>query len=350
MKEIFEYESGVLSRSISPENPTGEKGKGGMAAPDDPGAAFGARELGVGWKVMPCYTVPAGETKLLGEVNAEGIIRHIWITMTANSMRKMILRIYWDGAERPAVECPVSDFFACAGEMHQVSSAYVCVNPNSAMNCFFDMPFRRRFKVTVQNLNDENVCVYYQIDYQLRKVSADALYFHAQFRRDPCLAYKVPYEILSLKGGKGKYIGTYLFVGVANDNWWGEGELKIYTDGDKTYPTYCGTGTEDYFLGAWDFDCGGKYTAFSNHYSGFYPNSTDDLYRVIKRFSMYRWHIQDAFSFDSEIRVNIQALGWKSNGRYLPMRNDMSSVAYFYFEHPSSDAVPLPDRDGLEIV
>ena len=345
MRDFFEFEENVSSRSISAENPNGEKGGGGKAEPD---AASAARELGKGWKVRPCISIAAGETATIADVAAEGVIGHIWMTM-GGDMRKNILRIFWDGSAVPAVECPVSDFFACAGELHTVSSAFVCVNPNRAMNCFFEMPFRKGFCITVQNLNAEEILLFYQIDYRLRPVPKDALYFHAQFRREPCLGYKEPYELLSVGGGRGKYIGTYIFVGVVNDNWWGEGELKMYIDGDSD-PTYCGTGTEDYFLGAWNFDMNGHYTPFSNFYSGFYPNGTDGQYKVIKRFSMYRWHCTDAFQFEKDIRVDIQSLGWKSGGRYLPTRNDFSSVAYFYFEKPSAAAKPLPDADGLEIV
>ena len=155
------------------------------------------------------------------------------------------MRIYWDGLEHPSVECPVGDFFACGwGEYAQVSSLAVCVNPGSAFNCYWEMPFKKHAKITMENRDDEPMTLYYQIDYTLTQVPDDIGYFHAQFRRTNPLPYKEVYTIVDGIEGKGQYVGTYMAWGVNNSGWWGEGEIKFYMDGDKEFPTICGTGTE----------------------------------------------------------------------------------------------------------
>jgi len=137
--------------------------------------------------------------------------------------------------------------------------------------------------------------------------------------------------------------------GVNNDGWWGEGEIKFYLDGDDDFPTVCGTGTEDYFCGAYNFDNGG-YEEFHTPYSGMIPHPTDQTYKSQKRFSLYRFHITDPVYFSENCRVTIQALGWRSGGRYLPLQDDISSVAYWYQDKPIVRQPALPDQDGLEII
>ncbi len=177
--------------------------------------------------------------------------------MARGKWRHTILRIYWDDQEQPSVECPVGDFFACGWESFaQVSSLAVCVNPGRAFNCYWEMPFRKRARFTIENLSDEQISVYYQINYTLTEVAEDAAYFHAQFRRTNPLPYKEVYRILDGVEGQGHYVGTYMAWGVNNAGWWGEGEIKFFLDGDGEFPTICGTGTEDYFCGAYNFDPG----------------------------------------------------------------------------------------------
>ena len=151
--------------------------------------------------------------------------------------------------------------------------------------------------------------------------------------------------------GKGQYVGTYLFWGVNNDGWWGEGEIKFYLDGDTDFPTICGTGTEDYFCGSWNFDVNGHYTEFCTPYVGMHKVlRPDGLYRANQRFSMYRWHIPDPIYFEKNLRVTIQALGWRSGGRYLPLQDDISSVAFWYQDKPAAHFPPFPSADELEII
>ncbi len=345
--------SAAKTRSISPENFTGEKGQGGMAT--DGTGAPAARDLGQGWKLSPSIRIAAGETRELAAIDGSGAIQQIWMTPTGN-WRHSILRIYWDGAETPSVECPVGDFFACGwGKYAQVSSLAVCVNPGSAFNCYWEMPFRKGARITLTNIADEQMTLYYQINYSETDVPDDVAYFHAQFRRTNPLPYKSVYTLLDGVRGRGQYVGTYMAWGVNNTGWWGEGEIKFYMDGDNEYPTICGTGTEDYFCGSYNFDVSERhnegYVTFTSPYAGL-PQviRPDGNYRSQTRFGLYRWHIMDPIRFETDLRVTIQALGWRSGGRYLPLQDDIASVVYWYQTLPSAPFPTLPDRDYLEII
>ena len=201
--------------------------------------------------------------------------------------------------KEPSVECPVGDFFGMGwGEYAHLNSLAVCVNPGSAFNCYWQMPFRKKCKITMENLADTPMRLYYQIDYCLTEVPEDAGYFHAQFRRTNPVPYKDVYTIVDGIKGKGHYVGTYMAWQVNNNRWWGEGEIKFFMDGDKQFPTICGTGTEDYFCGSYNFDRGGKYIEFSTPYAGLHQViRPDGTYRANQRFGMYRWHITDPIRF-----------------------------------------------------
>ena len=344
--------SRARTRSISPENFTGEKGRGGMAT-DGTGAAC-ARDLGVGWKISPSIRIAPGETRTLADVRGSGAIQHIWMTLTGH-WRHSILRIYWDNQETPSVECPAGDFFACGwGQYAQISSLAVCVNPGSAFNCYWEMPYRSGFRMTMTNIAAQEMTLYYQITFTETDVPDDLAYFHAQFRRVNPLPYKQVYTILDGVRGQGQYVGAYMAWGVNNNGWWGEGEIKFYIDGDDEYPTICGTGTEDYFCGSYNFDVGkdqGGYREFTTPYSGLAQViRPDGLYRSQMRFGMYRWHMTDPIRFERDLRVTIQALGWRSGGRYLPLQDDIASVAYWYQTLPTAPFPPLPDADDLEVI
>ncbi len=344
--------SRARTRSISPENFTDEKGRGGMAT-DGTGAAC-ARDLGVGWKISPSIRIAPGETRTLADVRGSGAIQHIWMTLTGH-WRHSILRIYWDDQETPSVECPAGDFFACGwGQYAQISSLAVCVNPGSAFNCYWEMPYRSGFRMTMTNIAAQEMTLYYQITFTETDITDDLAYFHAQFRRVNPLPYKQVYTILDGVQGQGQYVGTYMAWGVNNNGWWGEGEIKFYIDGDDEYPTICGTGTEDYFCGLYNFDVGkdqGGYHEFTTPYSGLAQViRPDGLYRSQMRFGMYRWHITDPIRFERDLRVTIQALGWRSGGRYLPLQDDIASVAYWYQTLPTAPFPPLPDADDLEVI
>ncbi|MBI2423156.1 MAG: DUF2961 domain-containing protein [Candidatus Hydrogenedentes bacterium] len=352
MSPLYELKN-AQTRSISPENFTGEKGKGGMATLEEGSAAKAARELGQGWKVNPYVHIQPGQTFTLGEIDGSGAINHIWMTPVGD-YRLMILRFYWDGEEHPSVEVPVGDFFAAGwgmGKEPQISSLAVCVNPRSGLNSYWQMPFRKHCKITMENQGEKQATVYYQIDYSLEKVARKTPYFHAQFRRVNPLPAKEVYTIVDGIKGKGQYVGTYLSHGANSGGWWGEGEIKFYMDGDKDFPTICGTGEEDYFCGSYgynDREENGKtvYTSFSSLYTGFYHVQHEGPQR---RFGQYRWHITDPIRFDKDIRVTIQSLGWQSEGRYLPLQDDLASVAYWYQVEPHNPFPALPAKDVLII-
>jgi hypothetical protein len=350
--------SDAKTRSISPENPTGEPGKGGMATLENGNARGAARDLGQGWKVNPYIHIKAGQTITLADISGPGAIQHIWMTPTGN-WRYSIIRFYWDDETTPSVEAPVGDFFCMGwGQYAQVNSLAVCVNPGSAFNCYWVMPFRKRCRITMTNIDTKDMTLYYQVDYTLTDVPKDAGYFHAQFHRADPTRGGLDTLVQGIKG-KGQYVGTYLAWGVHNNGWWGEGEIKFYIDGDTKFPTINGTGTEDYFCGSYDFDTRKKnaagietteYTEFSNPYTGL-PQVIrgDGHYNVMQRFGLYRWHILDPIRFNSSLTVTIQDLGWRSEGRYLRQHSDISSVVYWYQQEPHAPFPKLPTKDELEI-
>ncbi|HDP35613.1 MAG TPA: DUF2961 domain-containing protein [Candidatus Hydrogenedentes bacterium] len=341
------------TRSISPENFTGEKGKGGMATLEEGNAAHAARELGQGWKVNPYVHIEPGETFTLGEINESGVINHIWMTPVGD-YRLMILRFYWDGEAEPSVEAPVGDFFAAGwgmGKEPRITSLAICVNPRSGFNSYWQMPFRKGCRVTMENLGGKKATVYYQITYSLEAVPEDTPYFHAQFRRANPLPYKQDYTIVDGIKGRGNYVGTYLAHGANSPGWWGEGEIKFFMDGDTTFPTICGTGEEDYFCGSYGYNEKKKlgmyfYESFSSPYTGFHHVKHSGEQR---RFGQYCWHITDPIRFEQDLRVTIQSLGWQSEGRYLPLQDDLASVAYWYQIEPHNTFPPLPAAEDLVI-
>ncbi len=344
--------SNAETRSISPENVTGEKGKGAMSL--DGLAKDCARDLGQGWKISPYIFIQPGETVTLAEIDGPGAIQQIWMTMRG-VWRQNIIRFYWEDRGEPSVEVPVGDFFASGWEtFSQVSSIPVCVNPGSAFNCYWEMPFRRKCKITMTNISDERTTLFYQINYTLTEIPEDCAYFHASFRRVNPLPYGEVYTILDNVKGQGHYVGTYMAWGTNNNGWWGEGEIKFYIDGDSSFPTICGTGTEDYFCGSYDFEnpeTHDEYVRFTTPYSGLNQVIVPDkLYLSQFRFGMYRWHIMDPIRFKRDLKVTIQALGWRNGKRYLPLQDDIASVAYWYQTLPSEKLPPLPDRDYLEII
>ena len=345
--------SDAQTRSISPENLTGEPGKGGMAI-DGP-AALCARDLGQGWKISPYRVVEPGHTLELADIDGPGAIQHIWLTPTGN-WRFSILRIFWDNQEQPSVECPVGDFFATGWNKYApLVSQPVCVNPGSAFNCYWEMPFRKHCRITLENIADEQMTIYWQVDYTLTDVPQEAAYFHAQFRRVNPLPYKDVYVLIDEIAGAGQYVGTYMAWGVNNSNWWGEGEIKFYIDADDLFPTICGTGTEDYFCGAYNFEVTTseikRYQEFCTPYAGMHQVlRPDGLYQSQTRFGMYRWHIMDPVRFRKKLQVTIQALGWRTGNRYLPLQDDIASVSYWYQTLPTAPFPPFPTKDELEII
>jgi hypothetical protein len=340
----------VETRSISPENFDGSAGGGGRAT-EGTGAAC-ARDLGPGWKISPSVVVEPHATFSLAQIDGPGRITHLWITTHTDHWRTLVLRAYWDGAEEPAVEVPYGDFFCSGwGRFAQVSSQPVAANPNGGFNSYWPMPFRAGAHLTVENTSDVPVTVYYQVTYEIGEDHTEDGYLHAQWRRSRPLPAQVPHTILDGVEGSGHYVGTYLAWGVNSTGWWGEGEIKFFLDDDVDYPTICGTGTEDYFGGAWNFDVPGRgYVEFSTPYLGM-PQviRPDGLYDAQQRFGLYRFHVLDPIHFTHRLGVSIQALGWRSGHRYLPLQDDIASTAFFYLDRPVANRPAAPTADAMEI-
>jgi hypothetical protein len=367
--------SNAQSFSLSAENPTGGKGQGGREPASSTGAS---RFLGQGWKVKPCLPIPAGATVTIADIAGPGAIRHIWMTPTGN-YRRTILRIYWDGEENPSVEVPIGDFFASAytnfNTFAQINSLAVCVNPGNAFNCYWEMPFRKHCRITVENIEPGDpaqpskgqITLFYQIDGELGEIPKECASFCAQFRRVNPLPHKEVYTIVDGIKGRGHYAGTYLAWQVNSNGWWGEGEIKFYLDGDlpdgivgrnvkehggEHYPTICGTGTEDYFCGSYNFEnkTTKQYQEFNTAYAGMpHVIRPDGVYKSNTRFSLYRWHLVDPIRFQENLAVTIQALGWRDNGGFLPLRDDIASVAFWYQQLPHAPFPALPGNEELEI-
>jgi len=299
--------SNAQTRSISPENFDGTKGGGGRAV-DGTGAAAAA-ELGQGWKVSPSVEISADGVHDLAVIDEPGVITHIWLTTHRQHWRSLVLRAYWDGADEPAIEVPVGDFFGqgwCT--FAQLSSAVVAANPHGGFNSYWPMPFRQSARLTLQNLGPEPAVVYYQITYEIGADQADTGYLHAQFRRSNPLPARTTHPLVSGVAGAGQYVGTYLAWGVNRPGWWGEGEVKFYLDGDVDFPTICGTGTEDYFGGAWNFDVPGQgYTTYSTPYLG--------LHQVLRLL------------IPSAISVIILSIGFTIDTSFTSFLTDKASLA-----------------------
>lgn len=350
-----------VSRSISAENVYGRPGAGGMAELDSPQEdvlALGqvwtpadqfptsaAARLGKKYKVRPCIQLAPGKETVLMDVDGPGCIRHIWMTVDAVYTRQLILRMYWDGEEKPSVEVPLGDFFCNANKYEgRVLSVPVNVNPNNGLNCFFPMPFRRHAKITVEKIHPSaDIIFFYTINYTLEEIPEDALYFHASFNRSNPLPYGEDFVIADGIEGKGQFMGCYMTWHQKSDGWWGEGEIKMFIDDDEEYPTVCGTGTEDYFGGAWGF-----FDTFSAPFMGF-PTGKEN--KVGVRHSLYRFHIPDPVYFESRFRATIQALGWHTiSQHYMPLQDDISATAYWYQTEPHAPVRPVPGLYELENV
>ncbi len=353
MDELTRPPLGV-SRAITAENPTGALGMGGRAA----------GPLGPGRKGAASIPLQPGETRTLADIAGSGLIRHIWITVPAQTEQDwfvycdLVLRMYWDGEESPSVEAPLGDFFLCGfGAYYPVSSQPIAVYPAGGFNCWLPMPFRRGARITVANEHPGVVFpFFYQVDYELEYPHPDELlYFHAQFRRENPTAPGRDYTILDGVRGKGKYVGTFLAIAALSRYWWGEGEVKFYLDGDDAYPTICGTGAEDYFGGAWASktrrsDGTVKETPYHGPLMGLPYISVNDATRP-QHFdammppcrAMYRWHLPDPVNFHRSIRVTLQQIGFDAK-HYFERSDDISTVAYWYQTEPHAPFDPFPDR------
>jgi len=359
------------TRSISAENPTGAKSGGAQASPptgttpgSDPWTNAAASELGRGWKVRPCAKdIQPGQTITLADITGPGVIQHIWCTVLTDVHRWIALRVYYDDQKHPSIECPLGDFFANGLDgLALINSAMIAVNPKGGMNSYWPMPFRKRIRIEISNDGPKPISeFFYQVTYALQEVSADAGYLHASWRRAMTTRENPEHTVIDGIKGAGQYVGTYLIWHQLSNGWWGEGEVKFFIDGDKPdAPTICGTGTEDYFGGAWGFVMDHPRDLTPHPYSTLYLGYPQAAYAPSERseqkmqprvpaHALYRWHIPDPIRFQKDLRVTVQALGWWPTGKFQPLTDDIASVAYWYQSLPSQVLMPLPSlQDRLQ--
>ena len=366
-QSLYEMPANPQSRLSSFENPNGIKGNGGKTNKTAKGNAFENME--------------PGEIKKLLDIKGEGTIQRIWLTIDHNpvKLRSLRLQFFWDGSNKPAVDVPLGDFFGYnLGKQIAFQSALFSSGEGRSYNCYIPMPFKKAAKVLLINEGTERVKLFYDIDFLLHKLPLNTLYFHAYWNRQQSGQLGDDYILLPKVEGKGRFLG--ISVGLNTDtsygkSWWGEGEVKMYLDGDTKYPTINGTGAEDYIGSAWGLG------TFTNWYQGctIANDSTG-------QFNFYRWHIPDAIYFNKDIKVTIQQIGgWMKEDmkrlhhrgvnfkaitvdgpagftRLLDMENpplltdpafpegwvnfyridDYSSVSYFYLDKPASSLSSLP--------
>src|SRR5882757_1004660 len=355
-QSLYQFPEGTETRWASPENPGGEKGK--------------AATVNAGRKGRPAVPVKAGEQLTLAEVHgSSGTVRRIWVTINDRSpamLRGLKIEMFWDGASTPAVSAPFGDFFGLGlSHMAAFQSALFASPEGKSFNCYIPMPFKTGMKIVVTNESGKNLdLLFYDVDYTLGdKHDSDMLYFHAYFRRENPTTLQHDFEILPYISGRGRYLGTTLGVeankNLYMDNWWGEGEVKAFIDGDKESPTLSGTGTEDYIGTGWGLN------QYTNLYQGApFADNTN------MRFSFYRYHVLDPVYFKKEIRVTIQQIGYASESKtgnpnpiyatgtpvykagaglvekeknsqgLFERQDDWSAVAYFYLDKPEN-GLPL---------
>lgn len=298
--------------------------------------------------------VEAGETVVLADLQGPGVINHIWMTFLhephrwatdgAANHQELLLRMYWDGREKPDVEAPVGDFFAsCFGKRMEVISLPVVVEDGDSYNCFWKMPFRKSARIEIVNQSKKPLRkLYYNIDWvRKKKLPENTMYFCAQYRQEYPAQNGKDYLVLDAKG-RGYYVGTVYAVRTRSPAWFGEGDEKIYIDGEAA-PSIRGTGTEDYFLSAW-----GLKTTSTPYFGVPYLNQHD---RIIGQMTCsYRWHIHDPIVFNSGIRVTFETFGWMSEDENKEHRahswnereDDFSSVAFWYQIGPSRKFTEVP--------
>jgi hypothetical protein len=290
--------------------------------------------------VRPFLKPKAGETVTLMDTAGPGLIQHIWMateTNWAGNGRACVLRYYWDDEITPSVEVPLTDFFAVGHDIFApVTSLPVVVNPTSALNCYWPMPFRKHARITFTNESEKALSLLaFQITYAKAPIPDAAGYFHAQWRRGVTDRADPIHSIIDGIAGEGRYVGTFIAWTQLSDGWFGEGEVKFYIDGDKQFPTICGTGTEDYFGASYGFPM-----VFSTPYSG--STLKHEGQSGPPKWSLYRWHIMDPICFKRDLRVTVQALGWYPNQKYQPLADDIASVAYWYQREPHAPFSKFP--------
>jgi hypothetical protein len=353
LEDLFNLDVKLESRSISFENPTGEPGQGGKAA----------SELGVGRKGAPNKRIQPGEEVVLCDIKSPGTIRHIWMTgewtnfewleskeERTELLRSTVIRAYWDGQEHPSIECPLGDFMGFAhSKVTPYQSALHSIGENGAFNFWLPMPFTEGAKITLTNESELAFWLFYQIDYTINDAHPDDVgRLHVCFRRENPTTLKEDFELLPQRNGKGRYIGSVMGIRTLHPGWWGEGEVKIYMDGDTDFPTIAGTGSEDYVGLSYGIQntmytyhgCNLLYTSDSTVRAlDIQANKEVDMNR--QYISMYRWHLPDPIYWKEECRITIQQIGCCLYER----QDDWSTATFWYEPVPSAPLPEMPDRE-----
>jgi hypothetical protein len=289
--------------------------------------------------------IEPGQTLELGEIKGAGKVTHMWFTIWADSpdyLKELVVRAYWDGDKQPAVECPLGDFFALGfGKLVDLKSAPVVIGEHAALNCYWPMPFAKGARFTITNEGSKPIkSCYYNVDYQLDKQPSDkTYYFHTQYRQSYPAPSGKDYTVLDTTG-RGKFVGCFLSLLANADGWWGEGNDKFYVDGATT-PTIEGTGSEDYFCGAWNF--GGAMKEGRSFYTDYFgvPLYDSGEKRGIRN-TCYRWHVLDPVPFTSSLKFALEHGKNGSDNVRTPSPNNYSTVAFYYVDHTAADGTPLP--------
>lgn len=317
--------------------------------PDDLGnkkdyKAFRASSTSPTGKNDDARPIDPGKTITLADVKGSGRFTHLWMTIAAQSgpeaLRELVLRMTWDDAATPAVECPVGDFFAQGPAKYvEYHSAPVSVGGQMALNCYWPMPFKKHAVITITNEGAKRVDAYYwNFDYRLdNRQDRDIRYFHTQYRNFFPAPKGVPLTICEAKGS-GHFVGTVVTVLANSNGWWGEGDDIWYVDGSPK-PVIFGTGSEDYFCGAWDFG-----HVFQTPYFGvtYYDNPDKGGEKRGIQNTVYRWHIQDPVPFTKTLLFQLEhgRGGWDEDRS--PLRNHYTTLGLYYIDHPEADMPAIP--------
>lgn len=328
------------SFGFSAENPTGQK-NGGTKGKDCE-------------KLRPCIQIAPGETVTLCDTDGPGMITHIWFTGYVG--HSFVMRIYWENEEFPSVEAPISAFFGCAydenfkdrdGNYIVLNSAKILTAPGRGFNSYWEMPFEKHCRITMENRGKKEETLYYMISGWHGEIPESAGYFHAAYRQEHPVTKGRAYTIIDGIEGRGCFAGVTLATGMnGNNTCWVEGEAKMYIDDDQ-YPSMNYTGTEDYFCGSYGFGNDiilNRYQTFSGMYTGLFAIMGDnrEFYNGQQRFLLYRFHEKDPVYFSKNFKMTIDNLGWTG-----PRYDDYTSVAYWYLEKPSKLAKGLPSDEEM---
>jgi hypothetical protein len=306
----------IDSRAVTFENPTGARGAGG--------SAHGGR------KGAPNMRVRAGESVVLADIDGPGTIRHVWMTIPPappEVMRSLFIEVFYDGMTEPSISVPFVDFFGLPhGRPVEYHSALHAVQEGRGFNSYVPMPFGEHVRIVATNGGERSIILYYQVDYTLGPLDEGAGYLHVGFRRQNPTTQTRDFVIVDGLEGPGRFLGCAIGIRVIDTgDWYGEGEVKVFRDGDDELPTICGTGLEDYVGSAWGM--GAHAAPYGGAPLNIGPGGPDQPEFV----SFYRWHVLDPIMFTSDLKVTIQQIGAK----FFPLGGE-ATLAEYEKTHPAA--------------